>query len=262
MSTHTIHAALVRSTGPSLGSIVLAALINSLFQLLIIITIFLQKLPFYLRRIPWVPLATPIAIYVIPGVGWVVRLLEGWTSRLNKYGLIYAGLTGEPFWVSAARAGVLIDKGRERTVSVETDGNNRGRVLKKKKGFSSERKLLSVSLFLADMKFLIFFDLYSSTDFIDDFSAYTYSPICLDCLSVCRAYTWGAEFGFGCSNHCRHCYSTCRTVLCGIGQRYVSRGFDFVTSFYLAFLIFVLIVSCSSLDIYFLLPSLLARIYI
>ena len=138
-STHTVHAALVRSTGPSLGSIILASLIHSLFQLLTILTMFLQNLPFYLRRIPWVPLAAPIAIYVIPGVGWIVRLLEGWTSKLNKYGLIYAGLTGEPFWVSAARAGVLIDKGREGTVSVEADGNRRGRVLKKKKGFSSER---------------------------------------------------------------------------------------------------------------------------
>jgi hypothetical protein len=86
-----------------------------------------------------------MAMYVIPGVGWVVTLLEGWTSRLNKYGLIYAGLTGEPFWVSAARAGVLIDKGR--TISVETDGNHRGRV-KKKKGFSSERKFSFVALSL------------------------------------------------------------------------------------------------------------------
>ena len=151
-STHTIHAALVRSTGPSLGSIVLASLIHSLFQLLTILTIFLQNLPFYLRRIPWVPVAAPIAIYVIPGVGWVVSLLEGWTTKLNKYGLIYAGLTGEPFWVSAARAGVLIDKGREETVSVDADGNRRGsRVLKKKKGFSSERKF---SLFLLSLSLL------------------------------------------------------------------------------------------------------------
>ena len=143
-STHTIHAALVRSTGPSLGSIVLASLIHALFQFLISLTIFLQNLPFYLRRIPWVPAAAPIAMYVIPGVGWAVRILEGWTNRLNKYALIYAGLTGEPFWVSAARAGVLIDKGRKGTVDAETDGNLRGRVLKKKRGFSSERKLCVV----------------------------------------------------------------------------------------------------------------------
>ena len=36
-------------------------------------------------------------MYVISGVGWVVKLLmEDWTNRLNKYGsiltLIYAGL--------------------------------------------------------------------------------------------------------------------------------------------------------------------------
>ena len=85
-------------------------------------------------------------MYVIPGVGWAVSFLESWTSTLNKYGLIYAGLTGEPFWVSAARAGVLIDKSREEIVNVETAGNRRGRVLKRKKGFSSER--MSIVLFL------------------------------------------------------------------------------------------------------------------
>ena len=66
-------------------------------------------------------------MYVIPGVGWVASILEGWTNKLNKYGLIYAGLTGEPFWVSA--------------------------VLKKKKGSSSERKFcVVISLFLLHMK--------------------------------------------------------------------------------------------------------------
>ena len=51
----------------------------------------------------------------------IVKLLEGWTvtNRLNKYDSIYAGLTDEEFWVSAAKAGVLIDKGRERCLSVE-----------------------------------------------------------------------------------------------------------------------------------------------
>ena len=92
------------------------------------------------------PVSAPIALYVIPGIGWVVGYLEGWTSKLNKYGLIYAGLTGEPFWASATRAGVLIDKGRERIVNVNADENRRGRVLKRKKGFSSERKPCS-SLF-------------------------------------------------------------------------------------------------------------------
>ena len=58
-------------------------------------------------------------MYVISGVGWVVKLLmEDWTNRLNKYDSIYAGLTDEAFWVSVAKAGVLIDKGRERCLTV------------------------------------------------------------------------------------------------------------------------------------------------
>ena len=80
---------------------------------------------------------------MIPGVSWVVRYLEGWTSKLNKHGLIYAGLTGEPFWASVNRAGVLVNKGKAGFVSEEADGNpgrGRGRILKKKPGFSSERK--------------------------------------------------------------------------------------------------------------------------
>ena len=116
MSTHTIHAALVRSTGPSLGTF-----IHSLFQLLTILTIFIQNLPFDLRRIPWVPLATPLAIFDIPGVGWVVRFLKD--EQIEQVWFDVSGLTGEPFWVPTARAGVLIDKGRERSVSVEADGN-------------------------------------------------------------------------------------------------------------------------------------------
>ena len=57
-------------------------------------------------------MAEPIVI----NVGWVVKLLEGWTNKLSKYGLIYAGLSDEAFCVSAAKPGVLIDKGRENDV--------------------------------------------------------------------------------------------------------------------------------------------------
>jgi Plasma-membrane choline transporter len=116
MSIHTIHAAVVRSTGPSFFSIVLASLIYSLFQHLTILAIFLQNLPFYLRRITCVSVAAPIAMFAIPGVDWVVRLLEGWMNRVKMYVLIYAGLTGEPFWVSVGKLkdGVLIDDLRGR----------------------------------------------------------------------------------------------------------------------------------------------------
>ena len=89
------------------------------------------------------------------------------------------------------------------------------------------------------------FDLVSSFDFIDHLATYTYFPLCLDCLPVCRAYTCGSELGFGCSSHCRHCHGDCGTVLRGIGQRYVSRVLFF---FFLPFDL-CLIVSCFSLDI-------------
>ena len=44
---------------------------------------------------------------------------EGWTNRLNHCDLIYPSLTDEALWVSASKAGVLIDEGRERCLSVE-----------------------------------------------------------------------------------------------------------------------------------------------
>ena len=40
-------------------------------------------------------------------------------------------MTSELFWVLAAKADVLIDKGREGIFSVEADGDCKGRVLKK-----------------------------------------------------------------------------------------------------------------------------------
>ena len=94
MSRHTIHPALVQSTGPSICSIFVASLI---YPNTSIFTNFLQNLPFYLRRIKWVSVAELMVLYVIPGFGWVAKLLEGWTNRLNNYGLIYLGLTHEPF---------------------------------------------------------------------------------------------------------------------------------------------------------------------
>ena len=96
-STNAHHSrSFVRSTCPSFGSIVvLASLIHSLpAHNLNYFTAKLQ-LAFYLRRIPWMPVSAPIAMYVIPGVGWDVKLLEGWTNRLNEYDLIYSSLTDE-----------------------------------------------------------------------------------------------------------------------------------------------------------------------
>ena len=62
---------------------------------LTIFTNFFQNLPFYLRRIEWVSVAEPRVMYVIPGVGWLRSYWKDWTNKLNKYGLIYVGLTDE-----------------------------------------------------------------------------------------------------------------------------------------------------------------------
>ena len=86
MSRHTIHPALVQSTGPSICSIFVASLI---YPNTSIFTNFLQNLPFYLRRIKWVSVAELMVLYVILGIGWVAKLLEGRMIRLIKYGLIY-----------------------------------------------------------------------------------------------------------------------------------------------------------------------------
>ena len=63
-----------------------------------------------------------IVINVISGVDWVAKLLEGWTNRLKKDGLICVGLKNERFLdivVSAAKADFSIDKGREGSFNME-----------------------------------------------------------------------------------------------------------------------------------------------
>ena len=86
-------------------------------------------------------------------------------------------------------------------IKAETDENcSRGGVLKKKKGFSSERKFcVVVSLFLLDME-SDHSDLVAPLTSFDHLAAYTYFPVCLDCLPVCRAYTCGSKFGCCCSS--------------------------------------------------------------
>ena len=116
-STHTIHAALVRSTGPSLGSIVLASLILTFLRLLSLTALLLRRLPALLLRVPWVPVSVPIALYVVPGIRWLVAWLEAKSGTLSRYALVYGGLTGAGFWESAVR-------GRELVAGVE--GSNDG----------------------------------------------------------------------------------------------------------------------------------------
>ncbi|KAI6138124.1 plasma-membrane choline transporter-domain-containing protein [Pisolithus tinctorius] len=122
--THIIHAALFRATYPSLGSIVLGALILAGIRVLSLLTLALRLLPSYFPIVlrPWLQ---PISV----GVGMAVAYLESVTSSLSRYALIYAGLTGDPFFPSARRARAL-------TIAVET--SNAGRYRRK---FKTEPQL-------------------------------------------------------------------------------------------------------------------------
>ena len=99
-STHTIHAALTRATSPSLGTIILSALILTLIRLLTLLTLLLRRVPVY---VSFRLIVTAAAISV--------RMLEGMTTALSRHALVYTGLTGDPFFVSARRAKALTDAG-------------------------------------------------------------------------------------------------------------------------------------------------------
>jgi hypothetical protein len=104
MDTHRIHAALYRALQPSLGSIALASLLLTLTRMLLLFTVFLRRVPVYL----------PIALRVYTGpLLFAAGYLEDAAGSLSKYALVYVGLTGEGFWVSARRARALV-AGAER----------------------------------------------------------------------------------------------------------------------------------------------------
>ncbi|KAH7889339.1 plasma-membrane choline transporter-domain-containing protein [Phlebopus sp. FC_14] len=100
--THIIHAAIIRSTYPSLGSIVLSALILAGIRMLVLLTTALRLLPNYFPLLlrPWLQ---PLTV----GAGLAVGYLETVTSSLSRYALIYTGITGDPFFPSARRARAL-----------------------------------------------------------------------------------------------------------------------------------------------------------
>ncbi|KAF9053107.1 hypothetical protein BJ165DRAFT_838165 [Panaeolus papilionaceus] len=131
--TNIIHAAITRATGPSFGSIIVASLILTIMRMLAITVLLLRRLPPLLLRIPWVPLSVPIALYVVPGIRWLVIFLEEKTGRLSRYALIYVGLTGAGFWEGATRGVALVSVaggtqwGIEEEEEEEESQDNRGR---------------------------------------------------------------------------------------------------------------------------------------
>ena len=99
MDTHRIHAALYRALQPSLGSIALAGLLLTLTRVLLLFTLFLRRVPIYL----------PIALRIYTGpLLFAAGYLEDAAGSLSKYALVYVGLTGEGFWLSARRARALV----------------------------------------------------------------------------------------------------------------------------------------------------------
>ncbi|KAI9446176.1 plasma-membrane choline transporter-domain-containing protein [Lactarius indigo] len=99
MDTHRIHASLYRASQPSLGSIALAGLLLTLTRVLLLFTVFLRRVPVYL----------PIALRMYTGpLLFAASYLEDAAGSLSKYALVYVGITGEGFWVSARRARALV----------------------------------------------------------------------------------------------------------------------------------------------------------
>ncbi|KAH9931710.1 plasma-membrane choline transporter-domain-containing protein [Epithele typhae] len=97
-STHTIHAALMRSSQPSIGTIVLSALIVTSIRIMGLLILALRALPAYLP---------PYMRIVTVGAGMAVSYLESANSSLSTYALIYTGLTGDAFFPSARRSHAL-----------------------------------------------------------------------------------------------------------------------------------------------------------
>ncbi|KAI9511106.1 plasma-membrane choline transporter-domain-containing protein [Russula earlei] len=99
MDTHRVRAALYRATQPSLGSITLASLLLTLTRILLLSAVFLRRVPAYL----------PITLRMYTGpLLFAVGYLEDTAGSLSRYALVYVGLTGEGFWISARRARALV----------------------------------------------------------------------------------------------------------------------------------------------------------
>lgn len=104
----------------------------------------LRRLPALLLRIPWVPLNVPIALYVVPGVQWLVLWLETKSGTLSRYALVYGGLTGAGFWESAVRGRELVSGVEGPMVGHEDDEDERrerGNAGKARRGQRGDRPM-------------------------------------------------------------------------------------------------------------------------
>ena len=181
-STHTIHAALMRSGQPSLGTIVLSALIVTAIRAMGIIAMALRALPAYLP---------PYMRIVSVGATMAVGYLEAATSSLSTYALIYTGLTGDAFFPSARRARAL-------TGAVENPS-----LVNYRRRFKTEREC-SQSLIAPA---IVDASCHSSAHSVDCGTSHVDIPLCADHLPVCRSYVERARLSvvsvFACwPGHC------------------------------------------------------------
>ncbi len=188
MDTHRIHAALYRALQPSLGSIALAGLLLTLTRILLLFTVFLRRVPVYL------PIA--LRIYTSPLL-FAAGYLEDAAGSLSKYALVYVGLTGEGFWVSARRARALV-AGAE-------SGSGRFRKYYKSEG---ECHFAPPGLTGSDR-------IVSPADAIEDCPADLDSAVRALGVSIRRTYTWGpGSSARGCAPSW-YCHCASRHVLRG-----------------------------------------------
>ncbi|KDQ10206.1 hypothetical protein BOTBODRAFT_190664 [Botryobasidium botryosum FD-172 SS1] len=112
-------AAFVRATGPSLGSVCLGAVLLALIRWSLVLLRFVRRMttPAHL-----IPLSAFHPLTILAGM---ISVLDS----LSAYGLVYVGVTGEGFWVSARRARELTGNG---------SGGGRGRGQEEEDGDSEE----------------------------------------------------------------------------------------------------------------------------
>lgn len=89
--------------------------------MLTLFTLFLQRLPVYL----------PVRMVgiVMPAIRFIVGYIDGATTALSKYALVYAGLTGDNFMGSARRS---------RALTAVVENNLRAR--ERRRGVGKERE--------------------------------------------------------------------------------------------------------------------------
>ncbi|GAA6053988.1 hypothetical protein JCM3770_002406 [Rhodotorula araucariae] len=101
-------AAIVRATGPSLGTVIAASFFLALFETIATVLRAVQR-ALQSSRLP--SLLRPLA-FLAPSFA----TLAGYAAFFNSYALSYAGMTGETFWSSSRETAALFRANRARNI--------------------------------------------------------------------------------------------------------------------------------------------------